>query len=106
MPAHNRKRGKGHTGGGAPPAPAAQPQATTYDGPPESPSRGRAGAPSTTGASARASSRAGSQTRRDPARDPAPAPVLVRNVDFGGQAYDYYSTVSVNVPPCVEKLGH
>ena len=104
MPSHNKKRGQGQAGRNAPPAPAPDPQPSTYDGPPESPGRGRAG--STTGASGRASSRARSQPRVDPARDPPPAPVLVRNVDFGGQAYDYNSTVSVISVVCVEGSEH
>ena len=102
----HKNRGQGRGGGNAGATQAAPPQPAAFDGPPpESPSRGRAG--SVTGTSVRASSRAGgqprtasrprapSQTRRvDPARDPPPAPVLSRNVDFGGQAYDLFSTVS------------
>ena len=105
MPAGNKRRGRGTGGRNPPVTQGTQSQQAAYDGPPESPSRGRAG--STTGGPARTSSRAGSQprttsqtraasqTRRvDPARDPPPAPVLLRNVDFGGQAYDLFSTVS------------
>lgn len=103
MPTNTKHRGQARTGNNAPAgsAEATQPSAK-YDGPNESPSRGRA--PSTTGASVRASSRAGSQTRTasqtrrvDPARNPPPAPVLSRNVDFGGQAYDILSSVSCNL---------
>ena len=93
MPAHNKSRGqrggKGH--GQAGPSDQAAQQPAAYDGPPESPGRGRAD--STRG---EASARAVSQPRRDPALDPIPvgqAPVLVKNVDFGGQAYDIFSKV-------------
>ena len=109
MPSNTKQKSRGQRrgGGNAGTSQPAQPQTPAFDGPPpESPSRGRAG--SVTGTSVRASSRAGSrpptasgtrassQTRRvDPARDPPPAaPVLSRNVDFGGQAYDMFSTVS------------
>lgn len=92
MPANKKHRGQPRGGANAPPAP---PQ-STYDGPGESPSRGRA--PSTAGPSGRASTRGGSQTREarpsDPARDRPAPPTLVKNVDFGGQAYDIFSTVS------------
>lgn len=94
MPAHNKKRGqRGGRGATADPANPPAPQQASYDGPPESPGRGRSGSVGG-GPSVRASSRGASQTRLvDPARDPPPAPVLVKNVDFGGQAYDLFSKV-------------
>ena len=120
MGAHNKNHGQGGAGRNVAAPKVAQPTQSTYDGPNESPSRGRAA--STTGGSVRPSSRPGSQTRtasrtrQDPAQAPpvaGVAPVLVRNVDFGGQAYDLYSTVSHNssrgtvehpMPTCITTL--
>ena len=71
-----------------------------YDGPGDP--QARRGRPeSLAPASTRSSSRPGSQVRgasqiraplRDPARDEAPL-VLLRNVDFGGNAYNIYDKV-------------
>lgn len=59
--------------------------------------RGRSGSVAGTRTSSRPGSqvRGSSQTRQavDPARDPVPQ-VLLRNVDFGGAAYNIYSQVS------------
>ena len=97
MPANTKNRGQRGgrgPGQGGPSGQQAVQQPAAYDGPPESSGgagRGRGG--STSGGSV---ARASSQTRRDAARDapdPGAAPVLVKNVDFGGQAYDLYSSV-------------
>lgn len=75
----------------------AQPE--PYDGPGSNigESRGRSSSVAGTRSSSRPSSqvRGGSQTRQavDPARDPGPQ-VLLRNVDFGGAAYNIFSQVS------------
>ena len=85
----------------------------TYDGPsdpprsrgpgsgggPPTPSRGRTpsnGPPSAVAPSARGSSHH-SATGRVPLTDPArPVPVINRNVDWAGNAYNLYSTVSLD----------
>ena len=75
-------------------------QPEPYDGPGSNAgeSRGRAGSVAGTRSSSRPGSqvRGSSQTRQavDPARDPAPQ-VLLRNVDFGGAAYNMFSQVSL-----------
>lgn len=108
MPGANKKRDaaardarRGNPGGPSAGPTTAQPE--PYDGPGSNAgdARGRSG--SVTGA--RSSSRPGSQirgtsqTRRavDPARDPVPQ-VLLRNVDFGGAAYNMFSQVSPSLP--------
>lgn len=101
MPAHNKHRGQPKAGQSSAPPQANQPH-QSFDGPDDSPSRGRSGSTAGPRASSRGPSqtRASSQTRRvDPARDRPAAPVLLRNVDFGGQAYDMFSSVSRN-PLC------
>lgn len=76
---------------------SAQPE--PYDGPGSNAgeARGRSGSVAATRSSSRPGSqvRSASQTgqRVDPARDPVP-PVLLRNVDFGGGAYNIFSQVS------------
>ena len=73
-----------------------------YDGPGSNAgeSRGRAGSVGGTRTSSRPGSqiRGSSQTRQavDPARDPVPQ-VLLRNVDFGGAAYNIFSQVSTKL---------
>lgn len=84
----------------------AQPE--PYDGPGSNAgeSRGRPGSVAGT----RSSSRPGSQVRGvsqnrqavDPARDPAPQ-VLLRNVDFGGGAYNIFNQVSQKFA-CLSRL--
>ena len=75
-------------------------QPEPYDGPGSNAgeSRGRSGSVAGTRSSSRPGSqvRGSSQTRQavDPARDPAPQ-VLLRNVDFGGAAYNIFSQVSL-----------
>lgn len=78
-----------------------------YDGPGSNAgdARGRAGSVSGTRSSSRPGSqvRGSSQTRQavDPARDPVPQ-VLLRNVDFGGAAYNIFNQVSsefASLPP-------
>lgn len=100
MPSHQKHRGQPKGGKSSAPPVDEQPS-QAYDGPNDSPSRGRA----RSSAGARPPSRGQSQTRtssqnrkvdpaRDPARDRPAAPVLSRNVDFGGQAYSMFSSVS------------
>lgn len=91
-----RRNQGGSTGGHA----EAQPE--PYDGPGSNAgeARGRSGSV----AGARSTSRPGSQVRGssqtrqavDPARDPVPQ-VLLRNVDFGGGAYNMFSQVSLTI---------
>lgn len=99
MPGAQKKRetaareGPRRNQGGATAGPAA------YDGPGSNAgdARGRSGSVAGTRASSRPGSqvRGASQTRQavDPARDPVPQ-VLLRNVDFGGAAYNIFSQVS------------
>lgn len=74
-------------------------QPEPYDGPGSNAGevRGRSASVAGTRSSSRPGSqvRAGSQTRQavDPARDPVPQ-VLLRNVDFGGAAYNIFDQVS------------
>lgn len=75
-------------------------QPEPYDGPGSNAGepRGRSGSVAATRTSSRPGSqvRGSSQTRQavDPARDPA-SQVLLRNVDFGGAAYNIFSQVSL-----------
>lgn len=96
MPAQTKHRGQRKAGQSSAP-PAADQVQQSFDGPDDSPGRGRAGSTVGPRASSRGPSqtRATSQTRRvDPARDRTAAPLLLKNVDFGGQAYDMFSSVS------------
>ena len=89
MPGGQAKRGQN--------APAAH---NTYDGPGDSDSRGRSA--SNAGSRARSQSRTASQTRAaqmETARSMQPearVQQLLRNVDFGGNAYNLFSSVSCN----------
>ena len=101
MPGAHKKReaaarqGPRRNQGGSMAGPAA------YDGPGSNSgeARGRSGSVAGTRSSSRPGSqvRGSSQTRQavDPARDPVPQ-VLLRNVDFGGAAYNIFSQVSPN----------
>lgn len=104
MPGAHTKRSAAARGaprrnqGGSAAGPAeAQPE--PYDGPGSNAgeARGRSGSVAGTRSSSRPGSqvRGASQTRQavDPAPDPAPQ-VLLRNVDFGGAAYNMFSQVS------------
>lgn len=100
MPSQTKNRGKPKAGQPSAPPRTDAPQ-QSFDGPDDSPGRGRGGAAAGPPASSRGNSqtRATSQTRRvDPARDRPAAPMLLRNVDFGGQAYDLFSSVSSRIP--------
>lgn len=89
MPSQTKNRGQRKAGQSSAP-PQGDKVQRSFDGPDDSPGRSRA--PSSRGPS---QTRATSQSRRiDPARDRPAAPVLLRNVDFGGQAYDMFSSVS------------
>ena len=93
--ARSARRNRG--GSTAGPAPYDGPGSTAGD------ARGRSGSFAGTRSGSRPGSqvRGTSQTRRavDPARDPVPQ-VLLRNVDFGGAAYNMFSQVSHNSPFC------
>ena len=86
-------------------------QPEPYDGPGSNAgeSRGRSGSVAATRTSSRPGSqvRGSSQTRQavDPARDPAPQ-VLLRNVDFGGAAYNIFSQVSLKFALVARSLCH
>ena len=107
MPGANKKRDAAARGGrrnnqaGSDARPSgAQPE--PYDGPGSNTgeARGRSGSVAATRSSSRPGSQArgSSQTRQavDPKRDERT--VLLRNVDFGGAAYNMYSQVSPNLP--------
>ena len=104
--AHNKRdaaarerRHRNQPGSNAGPS-GAQPE--PYDGPGSNAgeARGRPGSIAGTRSSSRPGSqvRGPSQTRQavDPARDPVP-PVLLRNVDFGGAAYNLFNQVSFKI---------
>ena len=104
---HRNQPGSNPAGSNAGPS-GNQPE--PYDGPGSNAgeSRGRSGSVAVTRTSSRPGSqvRGSSQARQavDPARDPAPQ-VLLRNVDFGGAAYNIFSQVSLKFvlvarPPC------
>lgn len=96
-----------HRNQAGPTADPAGAQPEPYDGPGSNAgeARGRSGSVAGPRSSSRPGSqvRAGSQTRQavDPARDPVPQ-TLLRNVDFGGNAYNIFSQVSQaqNLPVC------
>lgn len=73
---------------------AANTQPEPYDGPGSNAGEARGRSGSVAGARSSSQVRGSSQTRQavDPARDPATQPqVLLRNVDFGGAAYNIFS---------------
>lgn len=88
------RRNQGHSTAGP-----ARPQPEPYDGPGSNAgeARGRSGSVAGTRSSSRPGSqvRGSSQTRQavDPAREPV-SQVLLRNVDFGGAAYNMFNQVS------------
>lgn len=114
MPGAQQKRDRqgprrGRGGSTADPAGPAGPAA--YDGPGSNAgeARGRSGSVAGTRSSSRPGSqvRGSSQARQavDPARDPVPQ-VLLRNVDFGGAAYNIFSQVSSKFASLPRSLSH
>lgn len=102
-----RERHRNQAGSAAGPS-SAQPE--PYDGPGSNAgeARGRSGSISHTRSASRPGSqvRGSSQTRQavDPARDPPK--VLLRNVDFGGAAYNLFNQVSLKYAALTRVLCH